>query len=653
MQEVNLLPLRLAFSSGDDRFCGNRMMTHQTETMHSECRLITVDAPTASGKTVAFLSRIVKSKKDAAVVLPTNELLEDQARSICQSLRQQGFNVFDCEHVGREEYLSTEDRSPPSFAIPRSLEPDYAVLIVSGDRLFELARHGSKGVALTKLFAIPANHLILITNPDTIQLIFRAKYAKSGTILRELLRFNILVVDEFHMYHGTTLANLFFLLWNLRNVFHQLIITTATPSPAIVRLGEFLNPSLAISAQPTDKDGHMVRHPMRLRVIPHPQDHFLRDNNDLDVVIGHIMQLYKKNRLVPSTVKTLVIVNSIAFCIKLARRLKEELGEENVSEVHSLVPNRERHYAELTIGTSAIEIGIDFDTASILFEAGDAPAFIQRVGRAARHREAEGIAIVPPETALYFKEHAPTDLPYSELRRLVYAAMDEPRSYHEFLSSPECAELYAGFLYGMAHIVQNEYPDRNALVSSVNETSHQPPFLDIAHLKEYLGAFFRKEITTIAEAGFRGYLRSIPVCLENYNNRMTRLGFFELPMLKPKRVVSAEEFNEGYGMADGKERVLVVEEFVEQPYIFRMTWPNDCFKRIMHISEDTARLDISNPGLNSIFFKLLEGLPAYATCRRPDWRLPTIKHSSRQEWLVIGLDAYLQAFLDRTAGVCL
>jgi len=625
-------------------------MMHQAETMRSQHRLITVGAPTASGKTLGSLSRIVKSGTDAAIVLPTNELLEDQARSINQSLLQAGLTVTsNAEPTSGDESPPTERHTPLSRALSGQEKTDYAVLVVSGNRLAELAGQGSKGAALARMFAVNAKHVLLITNPDTIHLIFRARYARSGSILRELLRFKILVVDEFHLYHGTTLANLFFLLWELRNTFDQLIITTATPSQAIQRLEEFLHPHLTVSAQEASGDaGHMVRHPMRLNVMRHPQDHFLRDDRDLEIVVAYVDQLYERNRSASSAVKVLVIVNSIAFCIKLAQRLAEELGEARVSQVHSLVPSHQRRHAEVTVGTSALEVGIDFDVASILLEAGDAPAFIQRVGRAARHREAEGIAVIPSEAALYFKEHAPPSLTYSEMCRLAYAAMDEPRSYHEFLSSPECAELFAGFLYGMAHMAQDEYPNRTALDSTVNDRFQQPNFLDLAHLKNFVVSFPLRKMRTVAEAGFRGYLKSMPVYLERYNT-LIRLGFFELPMLKVRRVARAEELDMKYTMVDSRELVLVVEDFVEQPYSLRMAWPNDSFKSIEHVSEDNARLDMANPGLSSIFFRLLDGLPAHATRRRPDWRLPAVKHVSRQEWLVIGLDAYLQAFLDHTA----
>jgi hypothetical protein len=76
-----------------------------------------------------------------------------------------------------------------------------------------------------------------------------------------------------------------------------------------------------------------------------------------------------------------------------------------------------------------------------------------------------------------------------------------------------------------------------------------------------------------------------------------------------------------------------------------MTWSSSDFQDIEYISEDKARIECDS-GWGGILFKLIEGLPAYATRNRPDWRFPAIRHSSKKEWLVIGLDAYLQAFLD-------
>ena len=52
-------------------------------------------------------------------------------------------------------------------------------------------------------------------------------------------------------------------------------------------------------------------------------------------------------------------------------------------------------FKPIVVGTSAIEVGIDFDTSSLIFEADDSTSFLQRIGRGARHNSCDTIAFIP------------------------------------------------------------------------------------------------------------------------------------------------------------------------------------------------------------------------------------------------------------------
>ncbi len=64
-----------------------------------------------------------------------------------------------------------------------------------------------------------------------------------------------------------------------------------------------------------------------------------------------------------------------------------------VGEVTGLVDNVQRHKAmqeaDLIIGTSTIDVGIDFNISLLLFETLDAGSFLQRLGRLGRVRQDE------------------------------------------------------------------------------------------------------------------------------------------------------------------------------------------------------------------------------------------------------------------------
>src|SRR5205823_3602214 len=61
--------------------------------------------------------------------------------------------------------------------------------------------------------------------------------------------------------------------------------------------------------------------------------------------------------------------------------------------------NRDVRGKLLVIGTSAIEVGIDFQADHLLFEAGDAASFMQRFGRIGRHRAGKAWLLCDPREA--------------------------------------------------------------------------------------------------------------------------------------------------------------------------------------------------------------------------------------------------------------
>lgn len=640
--KFELLPLRLAYSEEPPPFENIKLMSHQAEMLSCQNKLITITAPTGGGKTLAFLLRIMQAEKSAIIVLPTNELIEDQSQSICALLRSMGKTVY----------------TPSANAInekPFGENQDYAVIIATGSRLEEMAgvKTKSKGTTLAELLSVRAKNILLITNPDTLHLLFRGKYYRAAEIFQDLLKFKILVIDEFHLYYGTTLANLIFILGALREHIDQLIVATATPSDILLYLKEIFKEVKDIVAEESSK-GYTARQRMQLEVLPLPQNHILTDEKDVEIVAELIGQLYRRNRCSGAPIKTLAIVNSIAFCIKLTKRLREEFGQNTVSAIHSLIPAKDRESfrrCEIVIGTSALEVGIDFDVGSILVEANNAPAFMQRLGRAARRREAEGIAMIPAEGMLYLTEHADSvQLDYSDLKNLIYSSLNTPLTYSEFLQSKEAAFLYDGFLYGVMTLAkEREQLNPNTLVNLVKDPFWRLPFINVRELEDEAKYPRIRKLKSIALAGFRGYLNNLPVFLKSFN-RVIRVGFFELPMLPVTNVLTREEFERELNTSTKEikenEHVIVVEDFADVPFKFRARWGAESFRDVEFITKDNASIDVGNPGYSSLFFRLIEDLPAYSTSQRPDWRLPSIRHENEAKWLIIGLDAYLQKYLD-------
>lgn len=632
--KFNLLPLKIAYS--DEKLGTIRLMEHQVETLNCEANLITINAPTGGGKTLAFLSRIIESRKNGIIVLPTNELIEDQTQSICNLLQKMGKTIFvpTAKGVSSDSFGEGED---------------YAVIMASASRLEEWANVAGKckGTALAELLSVNAKNVLLVTNPDTLYLMFRGKYARSKEIFQNLLGFKIVVIDEFHLYYGATLTNLLFMLWSLRNCIDQLIIATATPSDLLAHL-KTMFPNLREISAKVSLDGYPARHNLQIEITSLPQNGGLRDHNDVEKVVNIIKGLYEKHKFSDAPTKVLAIVNSIAFCIRLEKQLENNLGTETVSAIHSLIPASDREILRkrpVIIGTSALEVGIDFDVDSVFVEANTASAFLQRIGRAARKRDAEVIAMIPPEAVLYFQKHTnSTQLDYGRFIELAYSALPTLSTYTSFLKSKEAASLYAGFLYGLL-ILSEENRQRDSLIRYSKDEFWRIPLMNLPEVENIAARFPVKMLDKIAEAGFRGFLTSFPAYFEKFQ-KFVRISFFDLPMLRIKEISTKDKI----GISDRKitkdEPVPVVEEFTDIPFKFRARWDKCFFRDIWNITKDNLSLNVGDSRYNSLFFKLIEGQPAFATATKPDWRFAAIKHETENEWIVIGLDAYIQKHLD-------
>jgi hypothetical protein len=98
-------------------------------------------------------------------------------------------------------------------------------------------------------------------------------------------------------------------------------------------------------------------------------------------------------------IPAVVIVNSVVNAIRIEDKLVESGFARNSLAIIRGLSNRDIRSTKgklLALGTSAIEVGVDFHCDYLLFEATEAASFIQRFGRVGRHRPGKAIALVPP-----------------------------------------------------------------------------------------------------------------------------------------------------------------------------------------------------------------------------------------------------------------
>jgi CRISPR-associated endonuclease/helicase Cas3 len=345
-----------------------------------------------------------------------------------------------------------------------------SILPISGELLDRKSIKDSKkyiahGTIIRNLMVeAQGNQTIMLTNPDILFLIIKGEFKTPLTVLRDFIisGFKTLVLDEFHLYHSYSLANLIFLLSFLKEYILKLIVSSATitneeNNNALHLLSELYGDPEIITSLSTQKgEGRIIRHEtdLTIRGIPSGSP-YLFYQEDVKFLVDIVNELYARHKDSQSKVKVLVILNSVVFAEQVRRELEKIFGEDKVIPIHGLIPKKARlkplEFSDIVIGTSAIEVGVDFDIASLVFEANNAPAFIQRLGRGARHARCETLALVPIETLRVLRDELGKEnegsIPYEKLIEAVNKSLEYMPTYGGFVKSSYGEMLYLSFLY--------------------------------------------------------------------------------------------------------------------------------------------------------------------------------------------------------------
>lgn len=113
----------------------------------------------------------------------------------------------------------------------------------------------------------------------------------------------------------------------------------------------------------------------------------------------------------------------------------------------------------LGVGTSAIEVGIDFKCDYLIFEAGDAAGFMQRFGRVGRHQP--GTAYLLESSRVAEALNTQTQMSRDDLEKQVYALYD----------TADARPWFVGTEMGVLTV----FAQANALRRRAEETHHAEP----------------------------------------------------------------------------------------------------------------------------------------------------------------------------------
>ena len=247
---------------------------------------------------------------------------------------------------------------------------------------------------------------IIQTNPDILHYLRQRAYLTPKDRPDQLwsqidTKFELFIFDEFHVFSAPQIASVIntMLLVRHTNRRKKYLFLSATPEVQIIeRLkkagfcpqvidpyseGKYQFPDTPEqNTKLTAKGWRQVAREISLTFIPlepayKASENWIWENREL--ILAHFEQ--------HSGSKGAIILNSIAAVKRLTPLLKDFLHL-HVEENTSLTGRNDKErslQADLVIGTSTIDVGVDFKINFLIFESADAGNFIQRLGRLGRH----------------------------------------------------------------------------------------------------------------------------------------------------------------------------------------------------------------------------------------------------------------------------
>ncbi len=333
---------------------------------------------TGDGKSLAAYLQVLLGELSAIGLYPTNELARDQEIQIKRYI---------------EEFQPKE-------------KPRVARLSGADLEIYTENEGLKKGAAITTL---TNQREAFLTNPDIFHYLHHGAYIIHGDSPDKLWGridkdFDLFIFDEFHVFAAPQIASIIntMLLIRCTNRHKKFLFLSATPDKHLIsRLQEAgfwcqeINPleqkkyqfpeTLEKEQELQTQEWRQVARAISLNFIPLSPDFkasetWLRENSNF------ILARFKQY---PGS-KGAIILNSIAAVKRLTPFFQEILQPYGltVGENTGLSGKGEKERslaADLVLGTSTIDVGVDFKINFLIFESSDAGNFIQRLGRLGRH----------------------------------------------------------------------------------------------------------------------------------------------------------------------------------------------------------------------------------------------------------------------------
>jgi len=419
---------------------------------------------TGTGKTIGAVMPLLKRKERAILVYPTNELIRDQVRSIA-------------------DIAEIEELKPCVFT-PETSKEEYSgadVVLVHIDAWaleeWNKTKHlGGKWAALKYLLEADKPVKLILTNPDILFLIFALRYRAEP--LAALQAYQTLIVDEFHLYQGEEFSHALFMIHLARNLgmFERVVLLSATPHREVRGyLDRMLDP-FVIDFETKSSQG-----PIGEKVATHEVEMrpFLAGSDVVETAISLINQIQEELRALRRQtgsrdyIPGVVVLNSVVNAIRLEDRLLEEgLSPDELLIIRGLSSRGIRARDEkkiLAIGTSAIEVGIDFRCDYLIFEAGEAASFMQRFGRVGRHKSGIAYVLCNPNVKAGI-EKLPPEVSRGEFEEYIYEWYPSLSSRPWFVDTRGGTITICALAYSIVDRVAEDRDATSEAIEKVKET---------------------------------------------------------------------------------------------------------------------------------------------------------------------------------------
>lgn len=360
---------------------------HQVETFEAlsdpNLDIVFNTAMTGDGKSLAAYLKAMTGLNSTLAMYPTNELARDQKRQV-------------------QEY---KEKFKPKY--------DPQIYRLTGATLEKFVETNQLSTKQQGIINRINNSEILLTNPDIFHYIHDFRYLRKnpqnpgkGDNADKLFRkldesYKFFVFDEFHIFSSPQVSSILNALLLIKHTAkkRKSLFLSATPSPLLIGFLErsgfsykVINPVEAKAYAFSKNEALEWRQISQPITLSFPEDLQPNSKSSHDWITESaesiILKFFREN---PDS-KGAIILNSIASVYKLVAKLKPLFKQHGLTILPntSLTGESERgrslQEADLLIGTSTIDVGVDFKINFLVFEASDAGNFIQRFGRLGRHK---------------------------------------------------------------------------------------------------------------------------------------------------------------------------------------------------------------------------------------------------------------------------